>query len=463
MDDHPEHWSCTLMGWLFWKDAEAYQERMSNPVLDEELDLDLDLNLHKCFPFNLGPEEGPHAKEQGKVQNIDREKNPLEEPEVTPTSKRRRKLSMSDIKGVSGLRRNKTVTAATSRLRDLGHRVRSPSPTRPPHPFGSPRTLQLPSLKKKLPPRQTRIEKRVVPASPPRSVSRLHVSTSMPTSPCLSTTPLTTCVSSDAGVTEYDTEIATLENPLLKFRGGSNWSMIPRNRERLRLDLFWPYHFNRDDDVGPRTYDELKYLCEFWNLRSLKITGMMQSFQRCIWRAVWLNPELDELELEMVLEPEIVNRILQDKWKDIKEGWAIDESTGGGPVYFGNHGSGELHRDIGYGEYLDKNCIEVAKVLAMQMGRTSRRLSIRKLTLSGFVIDADPIIQWFDPKKLRYLHFKGRCIDAGLWLPLSMKGVSVQYPQESDLRAVPVGIVNIDLQKDLNAEVIGGKKIIETG
>lgn len=130
--------------------------------------------------------------------------------------------------------------------------------------------------------------------------------------------------------------------------------------------------------------------------------------------------------------------------------------------FSGKHGSGELHRDIGYGEYLDKKCIEVGKVLAMQMGRTSRRLSVQKLTLSGFVIDADPIIQWFDPEKLRCIHFKGQCIDAGLWLPPSMRNVSLEVPQESDLQAVPVGIVNVDLKKDLNAEVIGGKKGIET-
>ncbi|KAJ5893146.1 hypothetical protein N7504_009837 [Penicillium tannophilum] len=460
MDDHSAHWRCTLMGWDFWKDAEAYQERPSRPALNEELDP----NLHKRFPFNLGPEEGPYAKEQEKAQDINREKSPLEEPETPPTPNRHRKLSMSDIKSISGLRRSKTMTAATSRLRDLGRRVRSPSPTRPPpaRAFGPRRTLQSTPLKEKLPPRQTTNKEIDVPPSPSRSESRLNVSASMPTSPRLSLTPLATRARSDAGVIEYDTEIATPENPLLNFCGGSKWSVIPRNRERLGLDLFRPYTFDRDKDVEMRAQSELKPLCEFRKLRSLKIKGMMQSYQNSIWRAVWLNPELDELELEMVLEPEIVNRILQDEWKDIKDGWAIDGRMGGEPVYFGKHGSGELHQDIGYGEYLDKKCIEVAKILAMQMGRTSRRLSIQRLTLSGFVVDADPIIQWFDPEKLRCIHFKGQCIDAGLWLPLSMKNVSLEVPQKTELQAVPVGIVSVDLKKDLNAEVIGGKKGIET-
>lgn len=227
------------------------------------------------------------------------------------------------------------MTAATSRLRDLGRRVRSPSPTRPPpaRAFGPRRTLQSTPLKEKLPPRQTTNKEIDVPPSPSRSESRLNVSASMPTSPRLSLTPLATRARSDAGVIEYDTEIATPENPLLNFCGGSKWSVIPRNRERLGLDLFRPYTFDRDKDVEMRAQSELKPLCEFRKLRSLKIKGMMQSYQNSIWRAVWLNPELDELELEMVLEPEIVNRILQDEWKDIKDGWAIDGRMGGEPVY----------------------------------------------------------------------------------------------------------------------------------
>lgn len=108
-------------------------------------------------------------------------------------------------------------------------------------------------------------------------------------------------------------------------------------------------------------------------------------------------------------------------------------------VCSGSRDDGELSSDIGYGEFLDKQCIEKAKIRAMAMGRTSRRLSIRKITLSGFVVDADPFIQWFDPEKLRCIHFKGRCIDAGLWLPLSMKKVSVHFARNIDLQPVPIG------------------------
>ena len=133
-------------------------------------------------------------------------------------------------------------------------------------------------------------------------------------------------------------------------------------------------------------------------------------------------------------------------------------------VFFsGRQGDGELHPDIGYGEYLDKHNIEKAKIRALAMGRTNPRLPIKRLTLSGFVVDADPFLQWFDPEKLRSIHFKGHCIDAGFWLPQSMQKVSVRITKQIDLEAVPVGIINIDLKKDLKVvELKRGEKVKET-
>ncbi|KAJ5929845.1 hypothetical protein N7454_006795 [Penicillium verhagenii] len=468
MDDHPEHWRLTLMGWDFWKDATLYEEQRNS-----ELNKVLDLNLHKRFPFNLGPEQGSHIKEDELImQGRNRDESSLGESKASSTPdilKHRRKLSMSDTKAVSvsSLRRHKTVTAATSRLRELGRRVRSPSPSQsfPPwSPLGSRlSTLQSSPLKGKLPrPRQTTIEEIEVPASPPSclSVPQSNISASLPTSQYPTSTPPTDLPSSDAAVSDYSTETATPKRPLFNFNGGSNWLIIPRSKKSLGLDMFCPYDDSDDDD--DRSLHELKPLCEFRGLRSLKIVGMMQSYQYFIWQAAWLNLELDELELEMVLEPEIKNQIIQDRWKDIKTGWAIDGQIHHRPVYYGDRGDGELSHKIGYGEYLDKRCIEMAKVRALQMGQTSHRLSIRKLTLSGFIVDADPIIQWLDPEKLRSIHFKGKCIDAGLWLPLSMKKISIRFPHDIDLQAVPAGIVRVDLNKDLKALVGGKMKTEET-
>lgn len=115
----------------------------------------------------------------------------------------------------------------------------------------------------------------------------------------------------------------------------------------------------------------------------------------------------------------------------------------------GQLGDGELHPKIGRGEYLDKQCIEKAKILAFTMGRTSKYLSIKYLTLSGFVVDADPFVHWFDPEKLQSIKFKGQCLDAGFWLPESMKNVILRYPRKIELEPVVVGMVSVDAQKEL--------------
>lgn len=126
----------------------------------------------------------------------------------------------------------------------------------------------------------------------------------------------------------------------------------------------------------------------------------------------------------------------------------------------GDLGTGELHPDIGYGEYLDKYCIEKAKVLAAAMGPTRQLLSIKFLTLSGFVVDADPFVQWFDPAALRRIHFKGQCVDAGFWLPETMRKVTVRSPMTTGSEALPVGILKLDLNKDWKEiELRGGKMV----
>ena len=119
-------------------------------------------------------------------------------------------------------------------------------------------------------------------------------------------------------------------------------------------------------------------------------------------------------------------------------------------IFSGRRGDGELHPDFGYGEYLDKLAIEKAKVLALAMGHPAHRLTIKKLTLNGFVVDADPFLQWFDPKKLHIIQFKGHCIDAGFWLSKAMQNIVVLTPRKIDRTAVPVGIVDIDMPKDVN-------------
>ncbi|KAJ5096414.1 hypothetical protein NUU61_005770 [Penicillium alfredii] len=180
----------------------------------------------------------------------------------------------------------------------------------------------------------------------------------------------------------------------------------------------------------------------------------MQSYQMYIWQAAWLNANLDKLELGMTLEPELLSPKYTAQWKLIQDSWKMGDH--------GYRGNGILHPDIGCGEYLDKHSIEKAKIRALAMGRTPKRLGIKTLVLTGFVVDADPFLHWFDPHKLRSIHFKGHCIDAGFWLAHSMRQVTVRHPKAIDLEAVPTGILSLNLWKDLKVVGLkGGKKVEE--
>lgn len=95
----------------------------------------------------------------------------------------------------------------------------------------------------------------------------------------------------------------------------------------------------------------------------------------------------------------------------------------------GESGEGELHRRAGVGEYLDKESIGEAKIRALAMGCTLDRLPIVKLTLTGFVVDADPFFMWFNPHRLRVINFKNDCVDAGFAIPRFMSDrVVVSWP-----------------------------------
>jgi len=100
------------------------------------------------------------------------------------------------------------------------------------------------------------------------------------------------------------------------------WSTLDNNLQHLHLDLFWPNveAEPRDGDVFP--LEDLEPICNFRRLRSLKLTGMMQSYQKYIWQTAWLCPNLKELALEMALEPCI--RSDHDKdWPTIKGMWQM--------------------------------------------------------------------------------------------------------------------------------------------
>jgi hypothetical protein len=194
---------------------------------------------------------------------------------------------------------------------------------------------------------------------------------------------------SDSTITEAHTDLGGPSRPVMHFRPNF-WRHLERNRSTLNLDLFWPLKPDPDEedeesDVFP--LNDMRPLCDFRHLRSLQLNGMLQSYQKYIWQTCWLNPGLEELTLEMALEPSIHDpysqhcRVIEGDWKMTGEGE-------GSMKYLGQDGEGTLSLEFGIGEYLDKQAIAMAKLDAAPMGGRLRYLPVVKLALSGFVIDS---------------------------------------------------------------------------
>jgi hypothetical protein len=79
--------------------------------------------------------------------------------------------------------------------------------------------------------------------------------------------------------------------------------------------------------------DQMRPLAEFRNLRELRLTGMMKSYQPVIWKTVWMNPQLTTLELEMAVGLEINHPLGPSGWKPIKKGWVMSVKSCASPVY----------------------------------------------------------------------------------------------------------------------------------
>ncbi len=126
-------------------------------------------------------------------------------------------------------------------------------------------------------------------------------------------------------------DLGDAEHPIVHFRP-QLWRHLDKAREILNLDLFWPQRLellaeNNEAEEGEESqHDKTSFplegllpLCEFRNLRSLRLGGMLQSYQTYIWRTCWLNPGLEELILEMALEPTINQ--LNSSYTPIKGSW----------------------------------------------------------------------------------------------------------------------------------------------
>lgn len=135
-------------------------------------------------------------------------------------------------------------------------------------------------------------------------------------------------------------ELGDAGMPILHFRP-QLWKHIDRTRLTLNLDLFWPMRLDelveQDEEDHGEIRDEIQSdnttfplrgllpLCEFRNLRFLRLGGLMQSYQTHIWRTCWLNPGLVELILEMALEP-VMNES-SVPWTPINRTWCRKKSS----------------------------------------------------------------------------------------------------------------------------------------
>ncbi|KAL3470786.1 hypothetical protein BJX99DRAFT_250918 [Aspergillus californicus] len=473
IDNYSAHWHTTLLGADFWRDAERW-----NQQTNDRIEADHVQSLHTRFPFNIGFEQilcAPSVStttaddDEEEEEYEDEEEEEEEIIEVTVPEKRSRRFSMSDALGLSSItERSSSLLGRHSRSGSRAGRARSSSVT--------------PDIR--------------------RSNSMIRSTLSMMTGrKKIHEEDKDDDQDDQDDKTEYEPVViiptftpdqATPTNPVMEFHGGPLWSALPKDRKTLGIDVFWPILLNQDssekENVPPKVIPyprvselkgvkakpdgeeeeedpptmfpvaEMGPLCTFRNLRILKITGMMQSYQLDIFQAAWLNTNLEELELGMALPPRLRRGYT---WPFIKGGWTLDKSTYGEPVYYGS-GYGTLTPSVGSSAYLDKICLEKAKIRAMAVGSTRNRLSIRTLILSGVVVDADPFLHWFDPTRLKCINFKDDCVDAGFYLPHCMQRISVLFPREIHLPRACLRGRMIDLKPELKVvEIRGGKKVKE--
>ena len=143
---------------------------------------------------------------------------------------------------------------------------------------------------------------------------------------------------------------------------------MDHDKEHLEIDLFRPEglkHIYPPHVLSP--------LCLYRNLHSLKIVGMMRSYQPYIWLVVWMNPNLSELTLETS-----------------SEGEAMDGS--------------EILKARDYAK-CKPTMLEVAR--GDTRATICHKFPITKLSLSNFVVDGS-FFSWFHRTKLLEVEIR-RC------------------------------------------------------
>lgn len=134
--------------------------------------------------------------------------------------------------------------------------------------------------------------------------------------------------SEETVVMDEDIEDPNAVISIEEFKGGLSWTCIDKSCRGLDLDLFCAHEPENPISSHILDLQDMAPLSSFRNLRSLKLTGMMQSYQQHIWRTVWMNPQLEDLELDMALEPSLHDEVLSS-WFSIHGNWesGVEEDT----------------------------------------------------------------------------------------------------------------------------------------
>ncbi|OKL63045.1 hypothetical protein UA08_01215 [Talaromyces atroroseus] len=188
------------------------------------------------------------------------------------------------------------------------------------------------------------------------------------------------------------------------------------SQENLWIDL-WQSPDEAGDKPNPLDEQYLSSLKSFVGLRCLRVTGMLKSYQKQLFQAIWKMEQLEDLQLRMAEEPRLASGV---HWRRIEEGWLPRMQEVHAYISPGN-GKGRIKKQYGNAEYLDNCVIELAKPKLSQKHPEyetwmARLLPLVHLTLRGFVVDAIPFCSCFDAQKLRSITFAD-CYDAGFYLP----------------------------------------------
>ena len=194
--------------------------------------------------------------------------------------------------------------------------------------------------------------------------------------------------------TTTEPSVPTGEAILMEFSKLNLLDAIDEKTTDLAIDLTLP----KDPDESMLPYTDLTpMLVRFRNLTSLKITNMGRSYQTYLWQVIWLNPGLESLTLAMASQD--VSELIT--WRDIHEGR----------------------------EHADRRPSTEQLVQGKKRASVKRKMSIKKLSLTYFVVD-DALLDWFYPFKLEYLEFR-MCRDADFYLPVGLTNM-VSVRVESD-------------------------------